>query len=55
MSRSTAASTDVSGISSGLTSIDRRLNTGLPHINDQTVKDDVVSPFGACGARSASV
>jgi benzaldehyde dehydrogenase (NAD) len=27
----------------------RRLNTGLLHINDQTVNDDVVNPFGGRG------
>ena len=27
-----------------------RLNTGLLHINDQTVNDDVVNPFGGVGA-----
>ncbi|MBT0962951.1 benzaldehyde dehydrogenase [Denitromonas sp. IR12] len=26
-----------------------RLNTGLLHINDQTVADDCVNPFGGCG------
>ncbi len=27
-----------------------RLHTGLLHINDQTVNDDVVNPFGGVGA-----
>ncbi len=27
-----------------------RLNTGLLHINDQTVNDDVLNPFGGVGA-----
>ncbi len=30
--------------------IGERLNTGLLHINDQTVNDDVVNPFGGVGA-----
>ena len=27
-----------------------RLPTGLLHINDQTVQDDVIKPFGGVGA-----
>jgi benzaldehyde dehydrogenase (NAD) len=30
--------------------IAERLRTGLLHINDQTVSDDVVNPFGGVGA-----
>lgn len=30
--------------------IGERLNTGILHINDQTVSDDVVNPFGGVGA-----
>jgi len=45
------------GLSAGVISrsVDRamalgnRLRTGLLHINDQTVNDDVVNPFGGCG------
>ncbi|WP_236727489.1 benzaldehyde dehydrogenase [Novosphingobium resinovorum] len=40
-------------VSSNLTramAIGDQLNTGLLHINDQTVNDDVVNPFGGVGA-----
>lgn len=30
--------------------VGERLNTGLLHINDQTVNDDVINPFGGVGA-----
>jgi benzaldehyde dehydrogenase (NAD) len=29
--------------------IANRLNVGLVHVNDQTVNDEVVNPFGGCG------
>jgi len=32
------------------TAVGDRLNAGLVHINDQTVGDDVVVPFGGVGA-----
>ncbi|MFV0457457.1 MAG: benzaldehyde dehydrogenase [Actinomycetales bacterium] len=46
------------GLSMGILSADvaramalgERLNTGLLHINDQTVNDDVLNPFGGVGA-----
>lgn len=46
------------GLSAGIISrsvsralrIGNRLRTGLLHINDQTVVDDVVNPFGGVGA-----
>ena len=46
------------GLSAGILSrsvtralgIGNRLRTGLLHINDQTVADDVVNPFGGVGA-----
>jgi benzaldehyde dehydrogenase (NAD) len=31
------------------TTLGNRLRTGLLHINDQTVNDDVVNPFGGRG------
>ena len=45
------------GLSSGIISADtgramrigERLNTGMLHINDQTVNDECVNPFGGCG------
>jgi benzaldehyde dehydrogenase (NAD) len=46
------------GLSAGIISADvgraialgQKLHAGLLHINDQTVADDVVNPFGGCGA-----
>ena len=46
------------GLSAGIVSgsvgramaLGERLNVGLLHINDQTVNDDVINPFGGRGA-----
>ena len=39
----------ISGSVGRAMAIANRLNVGLVHVNDQTVNDEVVNPFGGCG------